>query len=176
MIGKKFGKITVLSLSHKNPKNRTLYWNCVCDCGKSVIKTTADFKRSFSCGCSRKGSKPGNIKQQGEANINSLYGSYKKTAKQRNILFQIDIIEFKKLIKKNCTYCGIEPLQIHRKNETNGELKYNGIDRIDSNLGYVSNNLTTCCKTCNYAKRKMSLKEFYFWIEKVYNTYKESKC
>ena len=110
-----------------------------------------------------------------QANINSLYGSYKKSAKKRRLEFKITIDQFKNIILKNCTYCGIKPSQIHKKIGTNGELKYNGIDRIDSKLGYVSNNLTPCCKTCNYAKRQMSKKEFYNWIERVYNTYKESK-
>ena len=31
----KFGRLTAVSLSHK--KNRSEYWNCVCDCGKKVV-------------------------------------------------------------------------------------------------------------------------------------------
>lgn len=39
MIGKKFGRLTVLSLAEKDSslKNRCLYYECVCDCGKHVI-------------------------------------------------------------------------------------------------------------------------------------------
>ena len=53
MIGKKFGKLTVLSLSKKTDSSRRLYWNCKCDCG-SEITVAGAFLRSGntqSCGC-----------------------------------------------------------------------------------------------------------------------------
>jgi hypothetical protein len=43
-----------------------------------------------------------------------------------------------RLLQEPCTYCGIE--------------RANGIDRIDSKRGYVANNVTSCCYTCNRMK------------------------
>ena len=52
MIGNKFGRLTVLSYSHKDGSNR-YYWNCVCDCGKPTTASGSAlrFSRKLSCGC-----------------------------------------------------------------------------------------------------------------------------
>lgn len=47
-------------------------------------------------------------------------------------------------------------------------LKINGIDRIDSNIGYTKENSVSCCKFCNFAKHTMSESDFYKWIRRVY--------
>jgi 5-methylcytosine-specific restriction endonuclease McrA len=46
---------------------------------------------------------------------------------------------------------------------------YNGLDRIDSNLGYSVANCVPCCTKCNYAKGNMTLLEFKEWLSKAYN-------
>ena len=54
LTGQKFGKLTVISFSHRE-NNRT-YWKCKCDCGSIKIYRADFLKRSIapSCGCSRK--------------------------------------------------------------------------------------------------------------------------
>lgn len=53
--GEKYGKLTVIKLDHKNEKGN--YWECLCECGKTVIIETSslrkrDSKKSTkSCGC-----------------------------------------------------------------------------------------------------------------------------
>lgn len=52
-IGKKYGRLLVVSFSHK--KRKGYYYNCICDCGKEVIKNSHylfsdDFPHK-SCGC-----------------------------------------------------------------------------------------------------------------------------
>lgn len=63
IIGKKFGKLTVLSLSHKkqlykngNKDGNSLYYYCKCDCGnnKIVLKSRLKNGKTKSCGCLRK--------------------------------------------------------------------------------------------------------------------------
>lgn len=52
--GRKFGKVTVTSFSHKN-KSHSYFWNCLCDCGNKTIKTrTSLLYRNCSCGCTNK--------------------------------------------------------------------------------------------------------------------------
>ena len=127
---------------------------------------------SQSCGCLRleKLKEKGAVnKLTGSAsNINSLFGSYKRTAKKRNIIFDLTKEEFSELIDKNCFYCDEVPKQKHKKSGTNELLLYNGVDRLNNDIGYKKENSVTCCKTCNYAKRQMSINEFYQWIERVY--------
>jgi hypothetical protein len=54
-------------------------------------------------------------------------------------------------------------------NFLNGDFVYNGIDRIDSSIGYVEGNIVPCCKACNMAKNTMGQDEFMLWVERVYN-------
>jgi len=52
LVGKRFGKLVVISESHKN-KYGEWFWNCVCDCGKTVSANGNSMKRGNkkSCGC-----------------------------------------------------------------------------------------------------------------------------
>ena len=52
MVGKKFGKLTVLSLDHKTKTDR--YWRCQCDCGDLKVADGAELRRGTTthCGCS----------------------------------------------------------------------------------------------------------------------------
>lgn len=60
MIGKTFGRLTVMSVSPKDPSlaSRCLRYNCLCECGKEVVVNGASLRSNHttSCGCSRKGS------------------------------------------------------------------------------------------------------------------------
>src|SRR6187431_3125574 len=53
MIGKRFGKVTVLSFEGVN--NRRKIWRCLCDCGNVCLKSTGvlNFGNSSSCGCGK---------------------------------------------------------------------------------------------------------------------------
>jgi len=47
-------------------------------------------------------------------------------------------------------------------------LIYNGIDRVDNAIGYLTDNCVACCKVCNRAKLQMSKNEFFDHIKKIY--------
>jgi len=55
MEGLKFNRLTVINYSHTD-NYRQKKWNCVCDCGKSVIASTNSLRRNNtkSCGCLQK--------------------------------------------------------------------------------------------------------------------------
>ena len=59
LIGKKFGRLTVLKIAPKDPelKSRCIRYECKCDCGKIVVVNSNSLKtgHTTSCGCSRKG-------------------------------------------------------------------------------------------------------------------------
>ena len=54
LTGKKFGNLTVISRA-KN-KGKLVAWNCICDCGNSVVVTGNNLKNGHtkSCGCLKK--------------------------------------------------------------------------------------------------------------------------
>lgn len=60
LVGKTFGKLTVRKKAEKpNCKKKEVYWECVCECGNVVIRSTEKLMRTLkegresSCGCNR---------------------------------------------------------------------------------------------------------------------------
>lgn len=56
LTGKKFGRWTVMNITDKRTKNRTIIWHCKCECGneKDVDGYTLKSGQSKSCGCLNK--------------------------------------------------------------------------------------------------------------------------
>lgn len=54
LVGKRFGKLIVVSRSHKDSDGKW-FWICLCDCGKSACKKGARLKsgKTKSCGCNK---------------------------------------------------------------------------------------------------------------------------
>jgi hypothetical protein len=73
----------------------------------------------------------------------------------------------------DCYYCGSSVKDattshnITRAYETIG-VKHNGLDRIDSNLGYESCNIVSCCKSCNTMKSDLDIDYFKNKIMQIY--------
>ena len=69
MIGKKFGKLTVLEESSLNQKNRCIVYKCQCDCGTICYINGNNLRtgHTISCGC---------IKSQGEYKIAKLLSEH----------------------------------------------------------------------------------------------------
>ena len=70
--------------------------------------------------------------------------------------FELSQEDFDKVVKEPCYYCDV----IHERG-------FNGIDRVDSTIGYVMNNCVSCCKTCNYMKGTLSVDTFLKRIEQI---------
>ena len=53
LIGKKFGRLSVLSKGNSKPNARFSIWNCICECGNSVtvIGSHLTLGNTKSCGC-----------------------------------------------------------------------------------------------------------------------------
>lgn len=103
----------------------------------------------------------------GEASFNALFVKYKRVAKLRGYSFDLSKEEFRKLSKGLCYYCGQEPCQVFYRSTHNGTYTYNGIDRLDNDLGYFSANCVACCKICNSMKSNISASDFIDRIAKI---------
>lgn len=44
---------------------------------------------------------------------------------------------------------------------------YQGIDRVDSDKGYVTGNVLPCCRICNCAKGTLTKTEFECWAKRL---------
>jgi len=169
LTGKKFNKLTVVSLHEKRKQKRSsstkLYWLCKCDCGNTTILCGDEIKsmNTKSCGCSRYIGK-------GRATLeNTIIAATKHGAKARNLDYALEDSLARFIINQSCFYCGGLDLRINRSKKSKPKYRINGIDRIDSSKGYEIDNVVPCCKICNYIKMDMGLKEFLEQIEKIYN-------
>jgi hypothetical protein len=97
---------------------------------------------------------------------NSVYNEYKRGALRRNIEWALTYQIVNQLISKSCHYCNIPSSLQYITSE--GIYTYNGIDRVDNNLGYVEGNVVSCCTICNRAKSVLSVEEFREWILRVH--------
>ena len=164
IIGKKFGKLTVLYIHSERGNRGQIRYECKCDCGNSHITSGESIRsgKSKSCGCLRKLPPP----NKNENRIEQIWkGLYKNTIEKRSLnkgwSKYIDIKKFIEISMQKCNYCGIAnsnkaydrtKLKSKREISTNFIL-FNGIDRVDSSKGYVEDNVVSCCKYCNTAKK-----------------------
>lgn len=94
------------------------------------------------------------------ANKNKIFYMYRNEAKRRGFSFLISKEEFEKFIDKNCYYCDRAPENNCSVFKNHKPFIYNGIDRKDNSIGYVIDNIVTCCKWCNTRKKKKSYNNF----------------
>lgn len=164
-IGDTIGKLTIVEFNRDN-KNR-LVAVCKCICNKIInVLTTRLGNRTTHCGCSRL--KIIKRVEYGESAFKSLLSSYRSNSIKKGHSFELDVEEFRHMVNDNCHYCGCPPSSIISKKGLNGSYTYNGIDRLDSNLGYFRGNVVTCCKTCNFLKSNYSYKKFLEIVFKIY--------
>ncbi|MCK2000071.1 hypothetical protein MZM54_01565 [[Brevibacterium] frigoritolerans] len=177
--GKTFGNLVVEGIGER--KNSIIFWSCLCSCGNRTSVRGYDLKgeKVKSCGClrRRKGRSPSNkVSDRKLAMIKAQYSRFKEQAKRRSYPTTITLEEFSDLIMEPCHYCGglgsKEKEDFDEKRRvyiSDFVLKFNGIDRIDSEQGYTKENCVTCCKTCNVAKSDLPLDTFVSWLGKVYD-------
>jgi hypothetical protein len=170
LLNQRFDRLLVIRLDGTGKQGAR--WECVCDCGNIVVTSSYSLRRgqTRSCGCYQiEQTRNAARIEYGESAFNLLLGAYKKGAKKRGLEFSLSKEMFREITKQNCFYCGKEPSQIMSNKCNNGDYIYNGIDRIDSNLGYVDNNVVPCCYTCNFMKGSMKYADFYNAIIQIYN-------
>lgn len=176
MVGKKVNRLKVIKFleTRGNGKKKRRYWECLCDCGNTVVASTAsiNFGLVKSCGCLRvEVLRKNNTLPIGEASFNQLYKSYRKKAKEKNLDFLLTKDDFKTITMMNCFYCGRNPSNISKSRSETGDYVYNGIDRIDNRLGYTIDNTVPCCKRCNISKNNMEIGEFKEMIINIYENF-----
>lgn len=170
-IGKNINSLKIISVSDIQ-NNGDLKVLCMCKCGiqKDISLNKIIKNETMSCGCvGRSNVKISNSKEYGRSAFNSIYNEYKCGAKRRGLLFNLSKDEFRTITSKNCHYCGEEPSKIYTPKSNNGSFIYNGIDRVDSSIGYIPSNIVSCCSMCNYMKRTSSIDEFKQRIIKIFN-------
>ena len=183
-IGDRYGRLTVVEYAGKDHRGKHL-WLCKCDCGntKVVVSDNLSSGKSKSCGCLLKeflyssGNHYALYKDREDAILRVQYSHLKRRHKKKFCGEIMSYDDFKCKSKQPCFYCGLtyskvvedrlsETKNLKKLSET--VLKINGIDRLDSSIGYTKENTVSCCKYCNTAKNTMNRDEFIAWIKRVY--------
>jgi hypothetical protein len=110
--------------SHRKPSMRCL------ECNK--IQANQDAKRK---------DRIRNYKNENFRAMENYFSKYKKSAYLRDHSMSLTYEEFKNIVTMPCYYC------LH-----NVENEVNGIDRINNDIGYETDNCVPCCETCNIMK------------------------
>ena len=75
-------------------------------------------------------------------NLFATYSGYIKDTCTRNIPFDLTFEQYQIIVINPCYYCNI----------IDTEKGFNGIDRKNSDIGYLVENCVSCCKMCNKLK------------------------
>lgn len=183
LTGQKFNKLTAIKLVEDIPY-KSAKWLFLCECGNEKIIQTGSVKfgSTKSCGCAKKNSHPvltnrALARPKGQAGADILWSELKGAARRRNKEFSLTKENIFNLCSKDCFYCNAAPYQISEVNnkynglattQAHGRFIFNALDRVDNNKGYIIDNVVPCCPTCNFAKRTLTLEQFYLWIKNLH--------
>jgi hypothetical protein len=147
--GARYGELTVIE-TMPGGRGTLRRIKCRCDCGTEYLAVPhhlniGETVRCFSCLPKRKS-------PELKALIKRFSG-YRASAAKRGHAFKIEVSDFIETCSEPCTYCGLSPSL--------------GIDRRDNARGYIRDNCSPCCKSCNYAKRTMTERDFLDWIARI---------
>ena len=162
--GQRFGNLVVTKqIGWSEPKKsgcRRSLWECNCDCGKTVNVTSNELRtgNTRSCGCIL-------TAYLHRATPISVVNRMRFEAIKAGKVWTISDDEAYDLVTADCHYCGVAPQVGGSRNK---HVKRNGIDRVDSQKGYVTGNVVPCCKRCNVAKNDQTYDEYLAQVKASY--------
>lgn len=150
LIGKKFGKLTVVA--RVSSRYNAIRWLCQCDCGnqKEIRGSKLRTERTKSCGCSRTEWRKLRPYEYLYRRLIKSNQRLDKTNRGVTLSYE-DFVRFTTL--KQCHYCGTTikwKMYSPRKGVAHGYY----LDRKDNTLGYSKENCVVCCSLCNLIKGK----------------------
>jgi len=173
-----------ISSSHKNYSGMKVYlleairpvekssvtykipWEFECECGETrIINHVHDlFVGSIkSCKkCSNKDDIAG-LQEMDEKLLKSSYVLWKRESKRYGKISLLTFEQWAEIKNKPCYLCGKTIEEIRP-----GLMKLNGIDRVDSNVGYLHSNCMPCCKKCNLIKRNIPVYDLLIHVQRMF--------
>lgn len=173
-IGNRYSELLVIAASPRLSASGAAFWVCRCSCGveKEVLGYSLRVGTTKSCGC-----KAYQRPNDPETLYKKCFRALKVGAKDRGLSVQLEYDEFRYLIKQDCWFCGEPPYDIrhtyNRKRYSVGiEKDYSeplqGVDRLDSSLGYTTGNCVPCCTMCNRMKSDFTVEKFMAKIASIH--------
>ena len=170
----RYGNIVAVSFTGKrHGKQHSAVWLWECDCGikfERPLSVVLNYNRRYVERCSTCKASPGYAGPD-KAGRNQVVSRYKHAAYKRGLEFCLSVEHLNTLFESDCHYCDAPPENL--KEYPSGDFVYQGIDRIDNKLNYVSSNVVPCCAKCNSAKRDMDYGEFREWTRRLSRNWAE---
>lgn len=178
--GQKYHHLTMLYPTRSGGGGVGMYWMAQCDCGnlKEIRASEAKCGYIKTCGkCEyhstllKDAASKSALTKDPKSAEREFMTRYIHGAVKRKYIWALTPEQFSELIKQDCTYCGNPPREYYRKARKGkgrgSRLIANGLDRIDSTLGYYPENVVPCCTVCNRMKLAMKPSEFINHVTKV---------
>lgn len=193
LTGKRFGRLLAVCATDLRNGSKSIVWECICDCGKTVLVDTNKLNTSntTSCGCYKNDLLQATTERRRkyvdklDAALHRHYLSTKNNARSRDLVFELDFDYFVTLVKQPCYYCGTVSSEIIVNITTDRNRKtvryricLRGIDRYNNSLGYTISNSVAACFTCNRAKSTLDAVDFIDMcckIAEIHNNVNTSK-
>ena len=170
-IGDKFYRLEIKHLESRK-SGRFAYVKCDCGNSKWVMVRYLVSGDSKSCGCLRK-EIMGSLKRLSPyKNISqSYFNSFKRSAKKRNLEFDMTIEDVWNVWEKQNFICALTGLKLSFPKFRNDKSGTASIDRIDSLKGYTPDNIQIVHKEINRLKNNYSQGDFIYWCRLVVSNF-----
>ncbi len=201
LVGKRVGIVTILEYAGVKPVQGRKYirdqhhWLVKCECGSVLEMSYARLSSTGGpSGCAD--SCQSRIRQRSERckptlvstsdctdsylqrrsrkAAQRIYATYKRSARLRNLEWNLTKEDFYRLIISPCHYTGLPPNKALATES--GIFYWNGIDRKDNQRGYTIDNCVPCCSFANFAKRDKSYEDFILWLDQLAKFRTEQKA
>jgi len=180
LTGQRFGRLVVLGPGRLAKKGKTTQrlWLCQCDCGNTTHSIAWLMKNGvkLSCGCLKADSSRSRRRESHPTwtGYNDISGAFwcrvKTGARIRKIEFDITIEEAWQLYLEQHQLCALsgQPIFFAKStDELKAGLNTASLDRIDSNKGYVKDNIQWVHVDVNYMKQWFDQNKFIEWCEHI---------
>lgn len=168
--GDRFGSVVVIDRGIRGRSNARVR----CDCGQefnayTYLLESGQTKHCQGCANLARRGKPNiaNRIDPIQRTINDLWNSFRKSmrAKPGSTLSKD---EWLVVVSSPCVYCGRTRVNCRKALAVHAEdFWYNGVDRMNSSLPYVTNNVQAACWPCNRMKSNMSHEDFLAHLDMI---------
>ncbi len=148
--GRIVGMLTYLYNTGDKAPSKHYIWVAQCECGELTRVATCNIAQNRSCGCRVMG----NERYIGVSVYQYTYRAIKQRHHQRFTGEVVGYEQYAELAASNCLYCDSPPSNMFQGRS------YQGLDRVDNNRGYTSDNVVPCCDMCNSFKSAYSVEQF----------------
>lgn len=158
LTGQRYGRLIAVRPAEKTVFGTHTKWHCVCDCGNTVVVSSAHLRNgnTKSCKCLRRELRSAKMMTHGETSSirGQMINGVRKRAKEKGLDFNIEITDI--IVPDVCPLLNIPMFKDGLKLGPNSPT----VDRIDSSLGYVKGNIWVISHRANMIKNAATFDEF----------------